>query len=252
MIPDPRVDAFASRLYEAYRTGTATSAGGIGHLSTADGYAVQRAVVAARRDDEGPVVGYKLGFTNERVQTEVGVDEPIYGHLLEDTVDVPTARAAEFVSPRVEPEIVVRLGDSLAATTDRERVADAVAGVAPAIEVVDTRTGSWTLTPGTAVADNALAARLVTGSERQLSECSPLPEVEVTISTDGTERTGRGAAVLGHPLDAVAWLSRAVDGDLPADTVVSTGSLTRTLPLRSGEPVTASFQPLGEVALRPA
>lgn len=216
-----------------------------------DGYAVQRAFVSARSDEGEPVVGYKLGFTNEQVQEEVGVSEPAYGRLLRDVVDVDAVRPAEFVAPRVEPEIVVRLGEPLPATTSRDRVSDAVESVAPAIEVVDSRTGSWDLTPGTAVADNALAARLVTGPERRLSECPPLSEVNVTISTGDVERTGRGAAVLGDPLEAVAWLSRAIDDPLPADTIVSTGSLTTTLPLRPDTPVMASFPSLGEVALHP-
>lgn len=245
------IDTLASQLYEAYQTGTAASAKGLKNLSIDDGYAVQRAFVSARRDDEGPVVGYKLGFTNEQVQRETGVSEPVYGHLLRDTVGVDAVHLADFVAPRAEPEIMVHLGESLSATTSREQVVNAIESVTPVIEVVDSRTGSWNLSPGTAIADNALAARLVTGPDCLPSECPSLADVEVTISSDDTKQSGRGAAVLGDPLEAVAWLSRTLDKPLPADAVVSTGSLTNTLPLCSGTPVTASFPSLGEVTLHP-
>lgn len=251
MTSNLNIDTFASRLYEAYRTGTAASADGLKDLSIDDGYAVQRAFVSARRDEEGPVVGYKLGFTNEQVQRETGVSEPIYGHLLRDTVGVDAVHLADLVAPRAEPEIMVHLGESLSATTSREQVANAVESVTPVIEVVDSRTGSWDLTPGTAVADNALAARLVTGPKCRPSECPSLADLKVTVSTDDTKQSGRGAAVLGDPLEAVAWLSRTLGEPLPADAVVSTGSLTNTLPLRSGTPVTAKFPSLGEVTLHP-
>ena len=244
-------DTLASQLYESYRTGTPASADNLKHLSIDDGYAVQRAFVSARKDEEGPVVGYKLGFTNEQIQRETGVSEPVYGHLLRDTVGVNAVHLANLVDPRAEPEIMIRLGESLSATDFRAEVADVVESVTPVIEVVDSRTGTWNLAPGTAVADNALAARLVTGSECRPSECPPLADVEVTVSTADTKQTGRGEAVLGDPLEAVAWLSRTLDGPIPADAVVSTGSLTNTVPLRSGTPVTASFPSLGEVTLHP-
>ena len=251
MTSNRNIDTLASQLHEAYRTGRETSADDLKELSIDDGYAVQRAFVSARNDEEGPVVGYKLGFTNEQIQRETGVSEPVYGHLLQDTVGVETVRLADLVAPRAEPEIMIRLGEALSATESREEVADVVESVTPVIEVVDSRTGSWNLTPGIAVADNALAACLVTGPERQPSECPPLPDVEVTVSSDDTKQTGRGESVLGDPLEAVAWLSRTLDEPIPADTVVSTGSLTNTVPLRSGTRVTASFASLGEVTLHP-
>jgi len=251
MTSNKNIDTLAAQLHEGYRTGTKTSADDLKQLSIDEGYAVQRAFVSARNDEEGPVVGYKLGFTNEQIQRETGVSEPVYGHLLQDTVDVEAVRLADLINPRAEPEVMIRLGESLSATDSREEVADVVESVTPVIEVVDSRTGSWDLAPGTAVADNALAARLVTGPECQPSECPPLPDIEVTISSDDTKQTGRGEAVLGDPLEAVAWLSRTLDEPLPAGAAVSTGSLTNMVPLRSGTPVTASFPSLGEVTLHP-
>jgi 2-keto-4-pentenoate hydratase len=243
---------FARRLYEAYRNGTPATVEPFANISIATGYEVQREFVSARIDDEGPAVGYKLGFTNEEIQREIGVPEPVYGRLLAATVGVGEVDLGALIDPRGEPEIVVCLGESVPPSPSREQVANAVESVAPAIEIVDTRTGSWDLPPGVAVADNALAARLVTGPERPLADCPPLADIEVTVTTPAGDWTGHGAAVLGDPIEAVAWLARTRDQSLPANTLVSTGSLTSTVPLRPGDRVTASFSSLGEVMVQPA
>jgi 2-keto-4-pentenoate hydratase len=252
MTSDADVTRLARLLTEAHREGTPTAAGEFADLTIADGYAVQQAFVSARLDEEGPAVGYKLGFTNETVRREFGVSEPIYGRLLSGTVDVDRVATASLIAPRAEPELVVRLGERVPRDATRETVEAAVAGVRPAIEIVDTRTGDWDVTTGLAVADNALAARLVTGAERPLAETGPPADVTVELSAPDGDRTGRGTAVLGDPLEAVAWLSRTVEEGLAAGTLVSTGSLTDTAPVERGEPLVASFSGVGSVAVRPA
>jgi 2-keto-4-pentenoate hydratase len=247
---DPDPADLGRRLYDAYDTGEPADPSALRGLDAATGYAVQEAFVSLRADDEGPPVGYKLGFTNEAVQREVGIDAPIHGRLFADTVDGGVDVAGLLV-PRAEPEIVVRLGEPLAPDADREAVAAAVGGVRPAVEVVDSRVGTWELSPGGAIADNALGTGLVTGPERPLADVEPLADVAVTLHTPEGERTGRGAAVLGDPLDAVAWLSGTREAALPPGTLVSTGSLTNTVPLRAGDPVEAAFSGLGEVTVRP-
>lgn len=244
------VATISRRLAAAYERGEPASLADFQPLSLETGYAIQEAFVTERLSREGPVVGYKLGFTNEAVRRETGVEEPVYGRLLDATVGVAAVSASSFVAPRAEAEIAVRLGESLPVSASRASVESTVSVAMPAIEVVDSRTGTWDLDAGTAVADNSLAARLVTGPERSLADVPPLADVGVTLRAPDGERTGRGAAVLGDPLTAVTWLSEALSDPLPAGTLVSTGSLTETAPLCAGEPITATFESLGTVSLR--
>jgi 2-keto-4-pentenoate hydratase len=108
----------------------------------------------------------------------------------------------------------------------------------------------WTLTAPTAVADNSLAARLLLG-DRPTTGDVDLAREGVELLVDGERRaTGTGAAVLGHPADAVAWLADALSarGDaLRAGDVVTTGSITEPVPVASGETVVARFSSLGTV-----
>lgn len=258
-------DAIATRLAAAHRDGEPADVAGPG--SIAAGYAVQASLVDRLADRAGEPVGYKLGFTNEAVRRELGVAEPVFGRLLADTVRSPepageasrsndhrptveaSLPAEAFVDPRVEPEIVVRVDRPLDEPT-REAAAAAVGGIAPAIELVDSRTGRWELSAEVAVADNALAAGLVVGPARPLAAIEPLADlsVEIRAGRDRVTRTGEGSAVMGDPLQAVAWLAEAVDG-LPADTLVSTGSLTETLSF--DRPIRAAFDAVGTVAVRP-
>ena len=62
--------------------------------------------------------------------------------------------------------------------------------------------------------------------------------------------TGRGDAVLGHPLNSVIWLA----GKLPefgrrirAGDVIMTGSFTRQFPIAPGDRIEANFAGVGVV-----
>ncbi|MFC6786038.1 2-keto-4-pentenoate hydratase [Halobaculum halobium] len=256
---DAAADDLAAALATAHETVTAVDPDGVptgGLPSSIDaGYRVQTRLVDRLVADRGDPVGYKIGFTNERVRADLGVDEPGYGRLLEESVhdatdgdepvSVPTE---EFIDPRVEPEVAFRLGDDLPADASRDRAHDAVETVLPAIELVDSRTG-WAFDAPLAIADNCLDAGIVLGDGTGPSSLA-LGEESVTLRVDGEPSdSGVGADALGHPLAALTWLADAVDG-LPVGTLVTTGSLTEPGSVAAGETASATFASLGSVELR--
>src|SRR6056297_575629 len=85
-IDDATADELGDRLYDAYRRGSPLDPTALPDLGVDDGYAIQRAVTTRREADEGPTVGYKVGFTSRAIQAELGVDDPAYGRVLADTV----------------------------------------------------------------------------------------------------------------------------------------------------------------------
>ncbi len=238
-------------LYNAYLDGKPLDSTQLPDLSIEEAYEVQQHCIDRRIDAEGPVVGYKIGFTNERVQSELGVTEPSYGQLLAGTVrEDRQFNMDELVAPRIEPEIAFVLGAPLGEATSRLDVLAATECVVPVIEVVDSRLTDWNLTAATAIADNSLAARLLSGEQIAPTETAlHLESVEVLINGE-RRATGTGAAVLGHPADAVSWLANelAVDGPgLQAGDIITTGSLTEPIPVTAGETVVARFGSLGTV-----
>ncbi|MFP8952985.1 2-keto-4-pentenoate hydratase [Natrialbaceae archaeon A-arb3/5] len=222
-------------------------------LNVESGYAAQDEFVERRIDEEGPVIGYKIGFTSEAVRSDLGVDEPAYGRVLAETVRWDRCfETSALIEPRIEPEIAFVLDDDLGPGANRFDVAAATAFVVPVIEVVDSRVQNWDLTAPLAVADNALAGRLLPG-DRAADESGvmSLAREGVEVLIDGERRaTGTGAAVLGHPADAIAWLAAALaerGRALEAGDVVTTGSITEPIPVSAGETVVARFSSLGTV-----
>ena len=246
-----RAADLAALLATAHDTATPVDADAIPAVdSVGAGYRVQERLVERLRAVRGDPVGYKIGFTNERVRSDLGVDDPGYGRLLADTVRSSPAsvETAEFVGLRVEPEVAFRLAHDLGADATRKDARDAVGAVVPAIELVDSRTG-WTFDAALAVADNSLDAGIVLGAERDPGGIA-LADETVTLRVDGCPvDSGVGADVLGHPLAALTWLAGTVGG-LSAGTLVTTGSLTEPFAVGAGDTVSASFASLGDVKLR--
>jgi len=245
-------DEMGQRLYRAYVDRQPVAPASLpDDLTVADGYAAQEAFVERRLADEGPPVGYKVGFTSEAVQSDLRVDAPAYGRVLAGTVrEDRRFDTDELVEPRVEPEIAVLLGEDLTPPVSRLDVLAAVDLVVPVVEVVDSRIREWDVTAATAVADNTLAGRVVVGDRTTAGDVD-LASEGVGLLVDGEQRaTGTGAAVLGHPADAVAWLAEALadHGEtLRAGEFVTTGSITEPIPVAAGETVVARFSSLGSV-----
>ena len=242
----------ADRLYEADRTGVPIDPPEQS-LTVADGYAVQRAVLDRREDTAGPPVGYKVGFTSAAIRDELGVDEPAYGRVLAGTVRTEGRLDGGLIEPKVEPELALRLGEPLEPPVDAVDVLAATTAVVPVVEVVDSRIRDWTVEAGSAVADNALAARVVHADRIAAPADLDLALEAVAVRRNGERvATGVGADVLDGPARVVAWLSEALAdrGErLAAGDLVSTGSLTPLVSLDPGDTVEARFASLGSVTV---
>jgi len=250
-IDDATADRLGARLADAYRDGTALDPSTLPDLTVADGYAIQRAAADRRTTD---TVGYKVGFTSPAIQNELGVDAPAYGRVFADTVrSEGPLDAADLIDPKLEPELAIRLGDPLDPSATPADVLAAADAVVPVIEVVDSRVGGWTLTAGSAVADNALAARVVHGGRIGDSADVDLSLEGVVVRRNGERvATGVGADVLGSPARVVAWLADALAerGErLTAGDLISTGSLTELIDFDPGDTVEVRFASLGSVTV---
>ncbi len=220
-------------------------------LDLETGYAVQRLL----REGRGELLGWKLGVTSRAKQQQVGVESPIYGFLASDHVlDVgEPLTTAEHINPRCEPEIVFVMGGDLAgAHVTATEVLAATAGVAVGIEVLDSRYTDYRFTMPDVVADNASAGRYVVGAAVPVDGVD-LRLVGVVLEHNGdVVATASGAASLGHPAAAVAWLVRslAASGEgLRAGDVILSGGLTAAVPVAAGDVVVATVDRIGSVEL---
>ena len=252
----PDVVAASERLLEAAARGVpcAPVRDLIGSRDIEAAYAVQARGTAARLGAGATVVGRKIGLTSEAVQKQIGVDQPDLGYLFDDMAYgehevVPMAR---LLQPKAEAEVAFVLKEDLVeGDLDGAQIRRAVDYVTAAIEIVDSRVANWDITFGDTVADNGSSALYVLGSERRtLEEVEPV-SVEMTMVRGGEQVSqGNGAACLGDPLNAVAWLARTARdfGDpLRAGQVILSGALGPMVAVNPGDVVTATITGLGTV-----
>lgn len=225
-------------------------------IDVVDAYEIALLNVRRRLAHGAQVHGHKVGLSSLAMQRMMGVDEPDYGHLLDDMVlseDTPVP-ARRFIAPRVEVEVGFVLGSDLpgegCTVADVLRCTDHVVA---AIELIDSRIAEWRIALEDTVADNASSAGLVLGTRRLAPGDLDLTAIDATLHRNGEQvAAGRSDAVLGDPARAVAWLARTVASfgvSLKAGHVVLPGSCTRAYDVAPGDVVMAEFSGLGSVSL---
>jgi 2-keto-4-pentenoate hydratase len=226
-------------------------------MTVAEAYAVQSALCDRLVDDGDRVVGYKLGLTSAPMQQMFGVNEPDYAPILASGVvdDGAAVECGRFIQPKAEAEIALVLDRPLTGpgVTTLEAAA-AVAGAVAAIEIVDSRIEDWKIKLPDTIADMASSGAVVLSSR-----LVPLDEVDVrlvglVVTRNGQlAGTGAGAAALGNPVQAVAWLANTLAPygvTLEAGRFVMTGALHAAFPATPGDVVRAEFDRLGSVSVR--
>lgn len=223
-------------------------------LSLDEGYQVQLGLLTRRLAAGARLVGWKVGLTSLAMQEQFRVPEPLFGYLLDDAPQPSGTRfaVAALIQPGVENELCLRLGHDLAGPgVDETAARAAVAAVYPALEIAETR-GDFTGQLAMAIADNVQERYVVLGPEtRPLPAALDLADVQARVAFNGIEvATASGAAVLGQPLRALAWLANKLvqhGHHLRAGDLVMTGSLTRQFPLSAGTHIATTIHPLGRV-----
>ncbi|MDQ0380927.1 2-keto-4-pentenoate hydratase [Amycolatopsis thermophila] len=250
------VRTWAARLDDAAVSGTTVApltGDGLADLTTA--YQVQNALIKLRQGRGERIVGGKLGLTSKAKQIAMGVDKPLYGVVTSGMVRASGTRLPlkELIHPRVEPEIAFVLGAPLEGPG--VTVADVLAAtryLCPALDVIDSRYEGFSFKHLDAIADNASSAAFALGDDL----VEPQGDLALTgcvLEVDGqVVQSAAGAAVMGHPAAAVAFMANqlvAAGGRLEEGWVVLSGGLTAPVPLQPGSTVTATVSGLGSVTL---
>ena len=207
------------------------------------------------------IIGRKIGLTSFAMQEQLGVSEPDYGSLWESRYFPAQGGRAEIpteplLQPFLEGEIAFLIGKPLAGPgVTLQKALAATEALAVAVEVVDSRIEDWNIKLPDTIADNASYGGFTTGPwSRSLREAD-LRTVGMLINKSGSRvAEGLGAASLGHPARAVAWLANKLSEfgtNLEPGDIVLSGSLGRAIPAQQGDlfvleahgqpPLTVSF-----------
>lgn len=252
----PSHDDLARRLRDAYAQGAVPPLrDGLDPVDADGAYAVQTINTRFWEAKGRRIVGRKAGLTAKAVQTQLGVDQPDFGVLFDDmeVADGGKLDPARALQPKAEAEIAFVLGKDLPDTdTTPQMVADAVATVHTAIEIVDSRIADWKITFADTVADNGSSAFFVLAKEGKplagldLFTCGMVMEINGSVVS-----LGAGAAALGHPLNAAAWLAQTLarrGEPLKTGDILLAGALGPMVALNPGDHVRAIVGGLGEAS----
>jgi 2-keto-4-pentenoate hydratase len=251
-------DTLALRLREAYSRGAVEPLrDGLAPTDVETAYAIQTINTALWRDQGRKIVGRKIGLTSKAVQVQLGVDQPDYGVLFDDMAiaDGGVLPASRVLQPKAEAEVALVLARDLD-KPDAE-AADIIAATdhaRAAIEIVDSRIADWKITFADTVADNGSSAFFVLGDERRKLDGLDLYTCGMALEVNGQlVSLGAGAACLGHPLNAAAWLARTLarrGEPLKAGDILLTGALGPMVALNPGDRVEAIIGGLGRASFR--
>jgi 2-oxo-3-hexenedioate decarboxylase len=245
----------AERLDSAALTATAT-AQLEQPLTVDEAYEVQAASLARRYARGERRIGVKMGFTSRAKMAQMGVDEMIWGRLTDGMLieDGSAIAFARYVHPRVEPEIAFILKADLPDKVTPAAALAAVGGIAPALEIIDSRYKDFKFSWTDVVADNSSSSSFVVGP--WADPATDFSNLGMILEIDGAERQiGSSAAILGHPirsLVAAARLAAAAGEPLLAGNVVMAGGATAAEALAPGQHVRLTVQKLGRVEFRVA
>jgi len=252
------VNQLAAALYEAEKSGAAIESLTDNYqFSNDEAYQIQLQGMNLRLADGHHIVGKKIGLTSKAMQNALGVFEPDYGYIADYMVgyEGEAIILSKLIAPKVEPEIAFVLKEDLQGPgVTIADVLRATAGIMPAIEIIDSRVKDWKIKIQDTIADGASIGRVIMSGK-----LTPIDEIDMRFMGLVLEKNGEivataaGAAVLGHPANAVAWLANKLakyDIALKKGEIIMSGSFTAACPVAEGDSVTCYFDHIGNVSAR--
>jgi 2-oxo-3-hexenedioate decarboxylase len=253
------IEAVAAEAFAALDTGRRIKpfSSRLSSFNLDDAYRVAAAVRQMREIRGETPVGRKIGFTNRTIWAEYNVYAPVWGYVYDRTVRHLAEIGITFslvglAEPRIEPEIVFRLAIAPAPGMDERTLLACVDWVAHGFEVVQSIFAGWQFSAPDTVAAFGLHGALLIGPRHSIATHAEdwsrrLSTFEIDLKRNGTVVDhGLATNVLGGPVSALRYLIDLLARDpvnppLAAGEIVTTGTLTRALPVARGETWTTAL-----------
>ena len=218
-------------------------------ITLEDAYEIQAESMERRYARGESILGIKMGFTSLAKMKQMGVHDMIWGRLT-DTMQInPNGElhSQNFIHPRAEPEIAFLLKKDVENPVSLEEIDEYLAGVAPAIEIIDSRYKDFKFSLEDVIADNCSSSAYVIGEWH--APDTDISNVPITIGADGNvQQSGSSKAILGNPLKSFIEATRLAlhyGQELKKDMIILAGAATPAIHINKGETVEATFGELG-------
>lgn len=213
------------------------------------------------------VLGRKIGFTNRTIWAEYNVFAPIWGYVYDCTLrslgGAATFPLEGLCEPRIEPEIVFGLARAPQPGMDDRALLGCIEWIAHGFEIVQSIFPGWKFSPADTVAANGLHGALMVGTRHPVGTDSAqwlpaLTDFSIDLVCEGAAMDrGRAGNVMEGPLSTLRHTmdllaSDGVNPPLAAGELVTTGTLTKALPIKPGETWSTALSgvPLAGISVR--
>ncbi|KFX69653.1 2-keto-4-pentenoate hydratase [Pseudomonas taeanensis MS-3] len=226
-------------------------------LTIEHAYAIQQRLLSRRVQQGERIIGKKIGVTSQAVMDMLKVNQPDFGQLTDRMVvnQGGCVPMSSLIQPKAEGEIAFVLKHDLAGPG--VTVADvlrATEGVMACFEIVDSRIRDWQIKIQDTVADNASCGVFVLGDRLVDPRYLDLYTTGMVLEKNGRiVGTGAGAATMGSPVIAVAWLANTLGRlgmSLKAGEIILSGALSAMVPVVAGDQLRMSLAGIGSCSVR--
>src|SRR5450830_2104199 len=235
-------------------------------LAMTDAYQIASRITAIRTAQGETQVGRKIGFAVHKAWDRYGVTDGMSESIWAPIFDT-TVRFAEdnhgiqcltgALQPRIEPEIVFKLGSAPPPDATLDQIADCIEWMAHGFEIVSCPFANWEFTVADAIAAFGLHGTLIVGEPHIMSSATRhnlaqiLASASVSLSSS-TDNTGRLRAAgffndeADSPLHALWHLHQLLKtqpqfAPLAAGEIITTGTWTDAYPIAAGQTWITAF-----------
>jgi 2-keto-4-pentenoate hydratase len=235
-------------------------------LSIDDAYDIARRVLDIRVAQGEQAIGRKIGLVVRKTWEKYGVTaeacRPIWSSIYDSTVRYAddnhgTQSLAGALQPRIEPEIVFKLGQTPSPEATMDELAECIEWMAHGFEIATCPFANWEFTVADAIATFGLHGTLIIGEPHVLSSATRhnlaqiLSSASVSLSSstdsDGTLRAaGFCNEEADSPLHALWHLHQLLRtqpqfAPLTAGEIITTGTWTDAYPVEPGQTWITAF-----------
>jgi len=235
-------------------------------LSIDDAYDIAHSIRNIRVAQGEQPVGRKIGFSVHKSWSRYGVTDdactPIWSPVFDSTVRFAddnhgTQSLVGAVQPRIEPEIVFKLGKTPAPNASLDELADCLEWMAHGFEIVVCPFEKWEFTIADSIAAFGLHGTLIIGEPHVLSSATRhhLPQIlsGATVSLSCNTKSSNVLRAAGFcndemdsPLHALWHLHQLLQKQsrfrrLQAGEIITTGTWTDALPIEAGQTWVSAF-----------
>lgn len=218
-------------------------------------YQIQDQLIEKKcKEEQTQIAGRKLGLTSKAKQEMMGVHEPTYGVLLKN-MQLQTGEPISmepFIHAKIEPEIAFIFDKEVSGPTNTVAdILEATRYVAPAMEIIDSRYRNFDFTYADVIADNSSSSRYIVGDTFYRVDELDLRLMGMVFKKNGeVVATSAGAAVMGHPARAIAWMANKLakrGQSIQAGEIVLSGALSGAVTISPGDQFTVELDGIGSL-----